>query len=111
MTKLCRWFDVPRRTVYNKPAKSTPKVEERFAEPIKQLIEAEPSFGYRTVASLLQFNENTMHRIFQLKRWQARKRSVRYRPRIEALLSVATTPNERWTTGSASSGRVVAGKP
>jgi len=35
MTKLCRWFDVPRRTVYYKPVKSTPKVQERFAEPIK----------------------------------------------------------------------------
>ena len=60
MTKLCRWFDVPRRTVYYKPVKSTPKVQERFAEPIKQMSEAEPSFGYRTVASLLQFNKNTV---------------------------------------------------
>jgi hypothetical protein len=72
MTKLCRWFDVPRRTVYYKPVKSTPKVQERFAEPIKQMIEAEPSFGYRTVASLLQFNKNTVQRIFQLKGWQVR---------------------------------------
>ena len=72
MTKLCRWFEVPRRTVYYKPVKSTPKVQERFAEPIKQMIEAEPSFGYRTVASLLQFNKNTVQRIFQLKGWQVR---------------------------------------
>ena len=98
MTKLCRWFDVPRRTVYYKPVKSTPKVQERFAEPIKQMIEAEPSFGYRTVASLLQFNKNTVQRIFQLKGWQVRKRAIGHRPRIEALPSVATTPNERWAT-------------
>ena len=26
MTKLCRWFDVPRRTVYYKPVKAKPKV-------------------------------------------------------------------------------------
>jgi hypothetical protein len=26
------------------------------------MIEAEPSFGYRTVASLLQFNKNTVQR-------------------------------------------------
>ena len=70
MTKLCRWFEVPRRTVYYKPVKSTQKVQDRFAEPIKQMIEAEPSFGYRTVASLLQFNKNTVQRIFQLKGWQ-----------------------------------------
>jgi putative transposase len=30
MIKLCRWFDVPGRTVYYKPAKSKPKVHERF---------------------------------------------------------------------------------
>ena len=42
MIKLCRWFEVPRRTVYDKPVKSTPKVQERLNEPIKQMIEAEP---------------------------------------------------------------------
>jgi len=98
MTKLCRWFEVPRRTVYYKPVKSTPKVQERFATPIKHMIEAEPAFGYRTVASLLQFNKNTVQRIFQLKGWQVRKRAIGHRPRIEALPSIATTPNERSAT-------------
>ena len=98
MTKLCCWFEVPRRTVYYRPVKSAPKVQERFAAPIKQLIEADPSFGYRTVAGLLQFNKNTVQRIFQLKGWQVRKRAIGHPPRIEALPSVATTPNERWAT-------------
>ena len=53
MTKLCRWFDVPRRTVYYQPTKAAPKVHERFEAPIKAMIEQEPSLGYRTVASLL----------------------------------------------------------
>jgi len=48
------------------------------------------------VASLLRFNKNTVQRIFQMKGWQVRKRAVGHRPRIEALPSVATTPNERW---------------
>ena len=26
MTKLCRWFKVPRRSVFYKPTKSAPKV-------------------------------------------------------------------------------------
>ncbi len=82
LTKLCRWFEVHRRTVYYKPVKSTPKVQERFAAPIKQMIEAEPSFGYRTVASLLQFNKNTVQRIFQLKGWQVLKRAIGHRPRL-----------------------------
>jgi hypothetical protein len=45
MTMLCRWLGVPTRTVYYKPVKSKPKAQDRFAEPIKQMIEAEPSFG------------------------------------------------------------------
>jgi len=95
ITKLCAWFAVPRRTVYYKPVKSTPKIQERFAAPIKHMIEAEPSFGYRTVASLLQFNKSTVQRIFQLKGWQVRKRAIGHRPRIEALPSVAVSSNER----------------
>ena len=112
MTKLCRWFDVPRRTVYYKPVKAKPKVQDRFAGPIKQMIEAEPSFGYRTVASLLRFNKNTVQRVFQLMGWQVRKRAVGHRPRIEALPSVARAPNERWATDLCRVwGGVMAGRP
>ena len=64
MTKLCRWFEVPRRTVYYRPTKATPRVQERFEAPIKAMIEEEPSFGYRTVAGLLGFNKNTVQRVF-----------------------------------------------
>jgi hypothetical protein len=49
ITKLCHWFGVVRRSVYSKPSRATPKVDPAFAEPIKALIEEEPSFGYRTV--------------------------------------------------------------
>jgi putative transposase len=98
MAKLCRWFDFPRCPVYYKPVKLKPKVQGRYATPIKQMIEAEPSFGYRTVASLLRFNKNTVQRVFQLMGWQVRKRATWHRPRIEAPPSVATTPNERWAT-------------
>ncbi|HHA2554513.1 hypothetical protein [Stenotrophomonas maltophilia] len=37
------------------------------------MIEAEPSFGYRTMAALHGMNKNTVQRIFQLKGWQVRK--------------------------------------
>ena len=63
------------------------------------MIEKEPSFGYRTVAWLLGFNKNTVQHIFQIKGWQVRKRQIGMRPRIEAVPSVATAPNERWSTG------------
>ena len=98
MVKLCRWFGVARRTVYYRSRRSPPKVKAALAEPIKALIEAEPSFGYRTVAGLLDMNKNTVQRIFQLKGWQVRKRAVGHRPRIEAKVSAAERPDERWAT-------------
>lgn len=98
VAKLCRWFGVARRTMYYRPTKAPPKVREELATPVKQLIEQEPSFGYRTVAWLLGMNKNTVQRLFQLKGWQVRKRPIGRRPRIEALPSVARAPDERWST-------------
>jgi len=40
---------------------------------INQMIEENPSLGYRTVAHLLQINKNSRERIFQLMRWQVKK--------------------------------------
>lgn len=56
---------------------------------MKNMIEAEPPFGYRTVAALLGMNENTVQRIFQLKGWQVRKRPLDQRPRIDPNVSRA----------------------
>ena len=98
ISKLCRWFGVPRRTVYYRPVKAAPKLQDRLVGPIKAMIEENPSFGYRTVAYLLGMNKNTVQRIFQIKGWQVRKRPVGMRPRIQALPSVAKGPNERWAT-------------
>lgn len=66
LSRLCRWFEMPRRTLYYKPTKTKPKVQERFEQPIKALIDQDPSFGYRTVAGLLNFNKNAVQRIFQI---------------------------------------------
>lgn len=98
MLKLCRWFGVARRSMYYQATKAAPVVRPELAKPIKALIEAEPSFGYRTVAGLLGLNKNTVQRVFQLMGWQCRQRPVGHRPRIEALPSVASSPDERWAT-------------
>ena len=84
--------------MYHRPTKAPAKVRPELADPIKALIEQEPSFGYRTVAGLLGMNKNTVQRIFRIKGWQVRKRAIGHRPRIEALPSVATAPNQRWAT-------------
>jgi putative transposase len=67
LVKLCRWFEIPRRTVYYKPTKAESKLQDRFVMPIKAMIEENPSFGYRTVAHLLGMNKNTVQRVFQCK--------------------------------------------
>ena len=89
ISKLCRWFGVPRRTLYYLPQKAAPKLQPQLVEPIKTMIEENPSFCYRTVAGLLVMNKNTVQRIFQLKGWQVKKRPVGFRPRVQALPSVA----------------------
>lgn len=98
ISQLCRWFNMSRRTFYYKATQSAPKLRPELVERVKALIEQEPSYGYRTVAGLLSMNKNTVQRIFQIKGWQVRKRAVGMRPRIEALPSVASRPNERWST-------------
>ena len=45
IAKLCKWFEVPRRSYYYKSVKAKPKVQERFVEPIKEMIEENPSLG------------------------------------------------------------------
>ena len=98
MSQLCRWFEVPRRSVYYKPCNAPPKVQERFEKSIKEMIEQDPSFGDRTVAGLLNFNKNTVQRIFQIRGWEVRQRAIGFRPRVQAMPSVARAPDERWTT-------------
>lgn len=61
------------------------------------MIEVTPSFGYRTVAFLMGFNGNIVQRIFRARNWQVRKRPIGMRSHIQALPSVATAPNERWS--------------
>lgn len=58
------------------PVKSPCKVRPEVAGPIKAMIEAEPSFGFRTVACLPGMNKNTVQRIFQRMGWRVRKRAV-----------------------------------
>ena len=53
ISKPCQWFDTPRQTVYYKPVKAAPKLQPRFAEPIKAMIKEEPPFRYCTVRPCL----------------------------------------------------------
>ncbi len=46
-------FGLPRRSWYYRSVKAAPKLQEHLVTPIKNMIEENPSFGYRTVAALL----------------------------------------------------------
>ena len=37
LSRLCRWFEVPRRTMYYRPRRKPAVVQDRFAQPIKAL--------------------------------------------------------------------------
>jgi putative transposase len=50
------------------------------------------------VTNSLDFKKNTVQRAFQLMGWQVRKRQVDFGPRNQALPSVGTAPDERWST-------------
>ena len=84
--------------MYYKPTKAAPKVQDRFEAPIKAMIDQDPSYGYRTAAGLLNFNKNTVQRIFQIRGWQVKQRPIGFRPRVQAMPSVAQMPDERWAT-------------
>jgi putative transposase len=98
LIKLCQWFEMPRRTVYYRPTKGSPMLQETFVTAIKAVIGENPSFGYRTVAHLLGMNKNTVQREFQSMGWQVRKRPVGFRPHIQALPSRTLASDERLVT-------------
>ena len=97
LVKLCQWFGVARRTVYYRATKAQPRLQEQFVRPIKAMIEENPSFGYRTVAHLLDFNKNTVQRVFQLMGWQVASVSSASRTHpVSSLASYLSRPFRRW---------------
>lgn len=101
VVQACRWAGLSRRSYYYQPTKAKPRVNEHLATRVKRIITDLPYAGYRTVAWLLGENKNTIQRLFQIKGWQVRKRRSGARPRVQALPSVASRPNERWATDTA----------
>jgi putative transposase len=101
VVQACRWSGLARRSFYYQPSKAVPKFNEHLLVRVKDVIEALPYAGYRTVAWLLGENKNTIQRLFQLKHLQVRKRKSGARPRVEVIPSVASYPDERWATDMA----------
>jgi len=98
VVQACCWAGISRRSYCYQPTKAKPRINELLAARVKRVISDLPYAGYRTVAWLLGENKNTIQRLFQIKGWQVRKRRSGARPRVQALHSVASRPNERWAT-------------
>lgn len=98
LSTLCRWLDVPRRTVYYRSRPRVSRIDPERAARVKAVIERFPTYGYRRIAVLLGWNRKMVQRICQRRGWQVRKRAKGHRPRAKSLPSVAMAANQRWAT-------------
>ena len=57
VVQACRWSGLARRSFYYQPSKAVPKFNEHLLVRVKDVIEALPYAGYRTVAWLLGENK------------------------------------------------------
>ncbi len=96
ISKLSRWFGIPRRTLYYRPKDRTPKLDEDRVQRVKEKMQEFPTYGYRRLALLLGMNKKAVQRILQLKGWQVKKRAKGFRPRAKAIPSCSDRPNTRW---------------
>jgi putative transposase len=105
IAQLCRWFGVPRSTVYYRPMTTGPQpvvLDSALVATIRTIIEAEPAAGLRMItarvrrSSPVPINRKKVHRILKVNGWQVRQRPRGQRPRVQGWVSRAARPNERW---------------
>jgi putative transposase len=102
--RACRVLGVARSSVRERPERAPrrPVVDELLAVRIREVIRAQPTFGYRRIWAVLRFregvrvNRKAVYRVLKLKGWFVHQRRVTPRPRVRGLRSVATRSNERW---------------
>ena len=75
LSTLCRWLDVPRRTVYYRARLRVSRINSDRAAHVKAVILRFPTYGYRRIAVLLGWNRKVVQRICQRRGWQVRKRA------------------------------------
>jgi hypothetical protein len=106
IAQRCRWFGVPRSTVYYRPpvrsAPRPPVVDTTVEAQIRTIIEVEPVAELRMItarvrrASVAPVNHKKIHRIVKLNNWQVRQRPQGHRSRVQGWASRATQPDERY---------------
>ena len=102
ISKLCRWFSVPRSTFYYKSMVRKPKaVDTELEKNIWEIIQAEPSWGLRLITAVIRrdygrYNRKKIHRIIKLNNWQVTKKPKGHRPRVKGWGSRTTEIDTRW---------------
>ena len=73
-----------------------------WVEPLRQLIQQHPTFGYRHLWAVLRrqtsqrVNKKAVYRVLRQKRWLVHQRSCTPRPRVQGWISRASRSDERW---------------
>lgn len=73
-----------------------------WVEPLWQLIQQHPTFGYRHLWAMLcgqtphRVNKKAVYRVLRQKRWLVHQRSCTPRPRVQGWISRASRSDERW---------------
>lgn len=102
ISKLCRWFEVPRSTFYYNPVvSSTRPVDKELEQEIWKIIQSEPAWGLRQITAVIRrdfgiHNRKKIHRIIKMNSWQVTKKPKGHRPRVKGWASRATEVNTRW---------------
>ncbi len=94
ISKLCRGFGFTRRNVYHKVGRATPKGDPSFSEPIRTLIEEEPSFGNETVVNPAGLQQECGPTDLPAQGLAGQKAA--HRSRIDAVLPVAIASDQHW---------------
>lgn len=103
LVQLCRWFGVPRSTVYYRAQRrAAAPLDAAVVALVRRVIEANPTFGVRRITAIVRrqlaaaVNRKKIHRIITTNGWQVRQRPQGQRPRVQGWVSQAARPNERW---------------
>ena len=104
MRRMCRVLGFSRARLRARAALAAvpARLDAALAERIQQLIEQNPTFGYRRLWALLRYvegipvNRKAVYRVLKLKGWLVHQRTVTPRPRVQGLKSRAQRSDERW---------------
>lgn len=108
ISKLCKWFELPRASFYYEPRRSVKVIDESLTKQIWRIIQEFPSYGLRRIHAVLKnreglhVNRKKVHRIIKVNGWQKNSKSKGLRPRVRGKRHLTTRPNQLWAIDTTS---------